>query len=113
MHVVETRGGIAATPEGLNSQIKFTCSEMLTALEHHVFEKVGETLLSRLLKGTACTAPKIDAGQACIGQRCKDATAAVGKCLMGQFRTVQGVGFDPISAFPKLLLPWLLVWGNG
>ena len=79
MHIVESSCGIAAAAKGFDGFIECSCSEATAALEHHVFEEMGDAFFARAFTAAAGLAPKIKAGEWRIGHRCSHATGAIGQ----------------------------------
>ena len=78
MHVVKACGGIAAAAHGLDAEIELARPQLLTALEHHVLEKVGHAAFLAAFKDAARPTPEIEADQGSLRQRQGDHPGAIG-----------------------------------
>ena len=103
MHVIETCGCIATATKGFDPSIEISSPKLPASLEHHVFQEMGQTLLTLVFEGTAGTTPEIKASQPRIRHGGEDAPTSVSKRLVRQFWTVGWVAQDPVAKSHSVL----------
>ena len=82
MHIIQSCGRIAGSPQALDAPVELSAGEMATTLEHHVLKKVGQPPLPCRFPATASGNPQIKAGEPGIRQGNVADGDAVGQGVM-------------------------------